>query len=96
MPRLLEGRALLLCMESSGLSRDTARAMSQENVEIVLDQWDAWSDGNLDRWAQAWDPEVVVVRPEGLARGRGRAGPRSLEASGSTSAGYLGGGADRG
>ena len=30
--------------------------MSEEDVEIVLDQWDAWNDGNLDRWAQGWDP----------------------------------------
>ncbi|HEY6637275.1 MAG TPA: nuclear transport factor 2 family protein [Solirubrobacterales bacterium] len=43
--------------------------MSKENVEIVLDQWDAWSDGNLDRWAQGWDPEVVVVAPKGWPEG---------------------------
>jgi ketosteroid isomerase-like protein len=43
--------------------------MSKENVEIVLDQWDAWSDGDLDRWAQAWDPDVVVFAPEGWPEG---------------------------
>ena len=43
--------------------------MSEENVEVVLDQWDAWSDGNLDRWAKAWDPEVVVVAPKGWPEG---------------------------
>jgi len=43
--------------------------MSQENVEIVLGQWDAWNNGDLDRWAQAWDSEVVVVAPEGWPDG---------------------------
>jgi hypothetical protein len=26
--------------------------MSGENVEVILDQWDAWSEGNLDKWAR--------------------------------------------
>src|SRR5687767_88260 len=43
--------------------------MSQENVEIVLGQWDAWNNGNLDRWAQAWDPDVVIVAPKGWPEG---------------------------
>jgi ketosteroid isomerase-like protein len=43
--------------------------MSQENVEIVLGQWDAWNDRNLDRWAQAWDSEVVVVAPKDWPEG---------------------------
>jgi ketosteroid isomerase-like protein len=43
--------------------------MSQENVEIVLGQWDAWNNGDLDRWARAWDSEVVVVAPEGWPEG---------------------------
>jgi ketosteroid isomerase-like protein len=43
--------------------------MSEENVEIVLDQWHAWNDGNLDKWAQAWDPEVVVAAPKGWPDG---------------------------
>jgi ketosteroid isomerase-like protein len=43
--------------------------MSRENVEVVLGQWDAWNDGNLDRWAQAWDSEVVVVAPRGWPDG---------------------------
>jgi ketosteroid isomerase-like protein len=43
--------------------------MSQENVEVVLGQWDAWNNGNLDRWAQAWDSEVVVVAPKGWPEG---------------------------
>jgi ketosteroid isomerase-like protein len=44
--------------------------MSQENVEIVLGQWDAWNKGDLDRWAQAWDSEVVVVAPKGWPEGQ--------------------------
>jgi ketosteroid isomerase-like protein len=43
--------------------------MSRENVEVVLGQWDAWNDGNLDRWAQAWDCEVVVTAPQGWPEG---------------------------
>ena len=43
--------------------------MSQENVEIVLGQWDAWSTGDLDRWAQAWDSETVVFAPKGWPEG---------------------------
>jgi ketosteroid isomerase-like protein len=43
--------------------------MSQENVEIVLGQWDAWNNGDLDRWAKAWHSEVVVVAPKGWPEG---------------------------
>jgi ketosteroid isomerase-like protein len=43
--------------------------MSQENVEIVLRQWDAWNDGDLDAWAQAWDSETVVVAPRDWPEG---------------------------
>jgi ketosteroid isomerase-like protein len=43
--------------------------MSQKNVEIVLGQWDAWSTGDLDRWAEAWDSETVIVGPKGWPEG---------------------------
>jgi ketosteroid isomerase-like protein len=43
--------------------------MSEENVAIVLGQWDAWNDGDLDAWAQAWDPETVVVAPKDWPEG---------------------------
>jgi hypothetical protein len=69
--------------------------MSRENVEVVLGQWDAWNDGDLDRWAQAWDSDVVVFAPEGWPEGAVER-PRCVEASGRTSAGYLGGGEGRG
>jgi ketosteroid isomerase-like protein len=39
--------------------------MSQENVEIVRRQFKAWSAGNLDEWAEAWDRDVVVIAPKG-------------------------------
>ena len=44
--------------------------MSQENIEVVLGQWDAWNDGDLDRWARAWDSEGIVVAPEGWPEGQ--------------------------
>jgi ketosteroid isomerase-like protein len=55
-------------------ARDTARAMSEENVEIVLGQWDAWNNADLDRWAEAWDSEVVVVAPKGWPEGEAEHG----------------------
>jgi ketosteroid isomerase-like protein len=59
VPRLLEGWALLLCMESSGPPRDTAWAMSQENVEVVRKLIDAVNRGDLDAWLGFLSPEVV-------------------------------------
>src|SRR5687768_44579 len=43
--------------------------MSQENVEIVTRQFNAWSAGDLDTWSEAWDPDVVVVPPKGWPEG---------------------------
>ena len=43
--------------------------MSEENVETALGQWDAFNNGDLDRWAQAWDSEVLVVAPKGWPEG---------------------------
>jgi ketosteroid isomerase-like protein len=51
--------------------------MSQENVEVVLEQWDAWSSGDMDRWARAWDSDVIVFAPEGWPDG---AAERGLDA----------------
>ena len=39
-------------------SRDTARAMSQGNAEIVRAVYAAWSDHDLDAVLAAYDPEV--------------------------------------
>lgn len=50
------------------------RAMSRENVDVVLGQWEAWNNGDLDRWALAWDSEVVVVAPRDWPEGAGEQG----------------------
>jgi ketosteroid isomerase-like protein len=43
--------------------------MSQENVEIVRRQFKLFSEGDLDGWAEHWDPEVVVTPPKGWPEG---------------------------
>lgn len=48
--------------------------MSRDNLEVVLGQWDAWNEGDLDRWARAWDSEVVVVAPKGWPDGEAEHG----------------------
>src|SRR3954465_6832431 len=42
-------------MESSTLSRDTAWAMSEENVENALAAVDAWNRGDREAWMALWD-----------------------------------------
>ena len=37
---------------------DTARAMSQENVEVVRAAFEAWNRNDFDAWIQYFDPEV--------------------------------------
>ena len=43
--------------------------MSEENVEIVRRQFELWSHGDLEGWARLWDPEIIVVPPEGWPEG---------------------------
>jgi ketosteroid isomerase-like protein len=43
--------------------------MSQENVEVVRRQFEAWSAGDLDRSLMDWDPDVIVVPPQGWPEG---------------------------
>jgi ketosteroid isomerase-like protein len=43
--------------------------MSQENVEIVTRQFQAWNAGDFDKWAEDLDRDVVVVAPEGWPDG---------------------------
>jgi ketosteroid isomerase-like protein len=43
--------------------------VSEENVEIVLRQWELWNEGEFDKWAQVHHPNVVVVAPEGWPEG---------------------------
>ena len=51
--------------------------MSQENVEVVRRQNELFSKGDLDRWAEHWDPEVVVTPPKGWPEGEE---PQGIEA----------------
>jgi hypothetical protein len=60
--------------------------MSQENVEVVRGQFEAWNAGNLDQWAEAWDREVVVVAPEGWPDGKVNRGLDACRRQGSASA----------
>jgi ketosteroid isomerase-like protein len=45
----------------SGPERDTARAMSQENVEIVREAFEAFLAGDQEKSAQLVDPEVEFL-----------------------------------
>ena len=47
-------------MESSTPPRDTARAMSEENVEIVRRGFDAVARGDLERWFGDVSAEITV------------------------------------
>jgi hypothetical protein len=38
----------------AAVQRDTERAMSQENVEIVRQGIDAWNRGDRDEWLAGW------------------------------------------
>jgi ketosteroid isomerase-like protein len=50
---------VLLCMESTSQSRDTAtRGMSRENVEIVRGIYDAAARRDTEKVRAAYDPEV--------------------------------------
>ncbi len=51
--------------------------MSEENVEIVRRATEFFSKGDLDRWAEHWDPEVVVTPPKGWPEGEE---PQGIEA----------------
>jgi ketosteroid isomerase-like protein len=41
--------------------RDTARAMSEENVEIVRDYLRAWNAGDMEGVRELYDPDAVMV-----------------------------------
>src|SRR4051812_10765357 len=44
----------------TSLRRDTARAMSQENVEVVRAVFEAWNAGDMDAIRDACDPEIIM------------------------------------
>ena len=39
--------------------------MSQENVEVVRAAFDAWNAGDMDAWAEQFDPDVIMRNPKG-------------------------------
>jgi ketosteroid isomerase-like protein len=58
-------------MESSSPARDTARAMSQENVEIVRAALDAWNRGDWDEWRTYLSPDFEFDSSSALGEWRG-------------------------
>jgi ketosteroid isomerase-like protein len=48
-----------------GAERDTARAMSKENVEVVRRGFDLWNKGNMDALRELYDPDIIWRPPEG-------------------------------
>ena len=62
--RLGERGSADTCQDPHDL-RDTARAMSQENVEIVRASFEAWNAGDMDAFRELRDPDVIARAPEG-------------------------------
>jgi hypothetical protein len=57
--------------------RDTARAMSQENVDLIRQNTELWLRGDFERWFEILDPEVgwdisTHPLPDVPNRGQGR------------------------
>ena len=50
--------ALPPCMESATFQRDTGRAMSQENVEVVRRYYEAYGQDGFDPWMEYWSDEI--------------------------------------
>ncbi len=45
--------------------RDTARAMSRENVEALRSVYDEWGKGNFQAGTDLFDPQIAfIIRPE--------------------------------
>src|SRR4051794_33516963 len=45
--------------------RDTARAMSQENVETVRAGIEAWNADDMDALVELYDPDAIMRAPDG-------------------------------
>ena len=41
----------------------------EENVRVVLRAFELWNEGDLDGWADLFDPDVLVIAPEGWPEG---------------------------
>src|SRR5216683_2362323 len=50
---------------AAGRTRDTGRAVSQENVEIVRSFYDAWAREEFPGPPELMDPEIEYVNPSG-------------------------------
>jgi ketosteroid isomerase-like protein len=48
------------------LARDTGPAMSQENVEVVRDAFDAFTRGDVEGVLQRCDEDIVITQPREL------------------------------
>src|SRR5512132_2938556 len=44
--------------------RDTGRAMSQENVEVVRALFQAWNAGDMDAFRELYDPDAIMRMAE--------------------------------
>ena len=58
-------------MERSGFGRDTAQAMSKENVAVVEAALNAVARGGLDAWAEYWTDDIEHRAVEGALDDRG-------------------------
>jgi ketosteroid isomerase-like protein len=60
-----------MALATSGLGRDTGRAMSEENVELVRRAYAALQAGDIDDWVSCFDSEVEFswMAMEGPVRG---------------------------
>jgi ketosteroid isomerase-like protein len=47
-----------VALAARGGERDTARAMSQENVDAVRSMLDGWNRGDVDSWLASAHPEI--------------------------------------
>ena len=52
-------------MERGAYGRDTARAMSEENVDALRRSNRAFNDGDLDQALELWDPQAVYYEQPG-------------------------------
>jgi ketosteroid isomerase-like protein len=82
---------LLLCMESGTPSRDTARAMSEENVEVVRRYYAAWNAGGLDAARVFWSDDFQWHDAPGMPDSGVYQGPDAVAAHFQDLADVLGG-----
>ena len=80
----LDEKRILLRVESSALPRDTARAMSQENVDVLKRGMEASNAGSWRRPWSCWIPRSSGILPSPLCSGgettvfRGHDGAREV------------------